>query len=730
MVPAHEEPPTLSLIALNAAAVAVAVIAARIARLGGGAGPLVLGTLGGYLIVVHSAVLLAGLEGYLGIGGVGTLLAIALAGLLWFPHRARRGRALPRIWATARDGDGGANTAGGLSDRACVALGSAPDHVTATALFPPLVALAGGVVWAWPHLFQATRLWIWDDYTYHMVYPALWLRDHAIAAVAPTQAFTMQAWYPLSASVVATWFMLPFPESRGDALAWVSLTGVLYGGIVVAGCAELLRRLECRRSAWAVPIVLAATSPRIAIMASSFSDADLAVAATLFAALAVAVPRGERERGREIAIDCVLVGLLTGMALGVKVSAATQALIIAAMLALRAAGSSPRVRSRVRAVLGIGLVMTAGWMVTAGYWYARNVVHTGNPVYPAAFLGWKGTTFPETTLLEYARQYGLRRALDDTLAVYLDWPRLHAVLAIGGLVGLAAWLPLHRRPLTRSRRYFAWGSLTLATATLALLPIAPYSAGNAMTFRSGFIHWDSMRYIALLPILGWAALGFLIDAGPGASAWRMISAVGIAIAAPLASTAGLVAPAALVALAVTAALMARAWSLAPIGQWDRMRSPAAGFAVGALVVAALVVGVHGTKATATAAAFHQEPLFGRAAAVLDRQPAGARVAVFGDQWVYPTFGARHHLRPVRLDGDGRVATGPIVDAMAPGPLTVDPAAFRANLRASGIEIVVVIHLPHPGRSPEWPTQQAVLESVGDGVLLHRDGSVAVWAIDR
>jgi hypothetical protein len=68
--------------------------------------------------------------------------------------------------------------------------------------------------------------------------------------------------------------------------------------------------------------------------------------------------------------------------------------------------------------------------------------------------------------------------------------------------------------------------------------------------------------------------------------------------------------------------------------------------------------------------------------------------------------------------------------MAPGPLTVDPAAFRANLRASGIEIVVVIHLPHPGRSPEWPTQQAALESVGDAVLLHRDGSVAVWAIDR
>src|SRR5215831_11819439 len=114
MVPAHEEPPTLSLIALNAAAVAVAVIAARMARLGGGTGPLVLGALGGYLIVVHSAVLLAGLAGYLGVGGVGMLLAIALAGLFWFPYRARRGRALPRNWATAQDGDGGAKTAADL----------------------------------------------------------------------------------------------------------------------------------------------------------------------------------------------------------------------------------------------------------------------------------------------------------------------------------------------------------------------------------------------------------------------------------------------------------------------------------------------------------------------------------------------------------------------------------------------------------------------------------------
>ena len=101
-----------------------------------------------------------------------------------------------------------------------------------------------------------TRLWIWDDYTYHMVYPALWLRDHVIAAAAPENAFTMQAWYPLSASVVSTWFMLPFAGARADALAWVSLTGLLYAGVVAAGAAELFTRLGGRRGAWAVPVVL------------------------------------------------------------------------------------------------------------------------------------------------------------------------------------------------------------------------------------------------------------------------------------------------------------------------------------------------------------------------------------------------------------------------------------------------------------------------------------------
>jgi hypothetical protein len=646
-------------------------------------------TLCAFLGVVHSAVLVTGLIGWLTVGGLGLCMGLAVIGGWW------------------------------LARRATPAAAAADETVTLTpaTAFAPLLAILCGVLWAWPHLLEGTRLWIWDDYTYHAVYPTLWLREHAIAAVTPPQAFTMQAWFPLSASAVSTWFMAPFAASRADALAWVSLTGVLYVGIVACAAAELLTRLGCRRGAWAVPVGLVVTSERIGVMASSFSDADLAHATTLFAALVFATPRGDVEDAPEMATDTAFAALLSGLAIGVKTSAVPVALVVLMMMMLRA-----RSRHSGGSVL---YIFAIAWVATGAYWYARNVVHTGNPLYPAAFLFWPGTTFSQTTLREYGHQYGLARAVSDSLVVYLNWPRLHGVLAIVGLVGLTAWLGARRSMTTRPQTYFACAALAVTALVLVLLPVTPYSAGNPMTFASGVIHWDSMRYIALLPMLGWAALGFLVDAGAGAPHWRTALA-GIVVSAGLlaAGYSRYLAVSILLAAIVLATIVALAPRRLPGGRPARV----AGAAV-VVGLAGIVIAGHGAKAGATAEALYRERLFGPAAAVLDRQPAGTRVAIFGDQWVYPTFGARHHLVPVRLDGDGRLATAPIGSAFTPGPLTVHPWTFRANLATSRVGIVVVLHLPHPGRSPQWPTQAAALETIGDARVLFRTAWVGIWKLD-
>jgi hypothetical protein len=179
----------LACLVLNAGALFVAVRLAVAAGSGVRCSRFILATLSGYVVVIHTAVLVAGLLGWLTIGGLAAVVAAAAAAAWWLA----RGRV-----------DDGTNTAG-------------VSTFTSAMLFAPVLATITAVAWMWPHLVDATRLWIWDDYTYHLVYPALWLRERAIAAVTPAHAFTMQAWYPMSAGVVATWFMVPFSAARGDS---------------------------------------------------------------------------------------------------------------------------------------------------------------------------------------------------------------------------------------------------------------------------------------------------------------------------------------------------------------------------------------------------------------------------------------------------------------------------------------------------------------------------------
>ena len=133
---------------LNGGVVFVAAALAVTAGYAARPGHLVLATLSGYLVVVHSLVLGAGLLGHLTAAGLGLLLSVPVAAALWLVRR-------------------GAPDHGG------------PDRGRSLTPIALLVSLAAGGmfgVWAWPHLVQAIRLWVWDDYTYHMVYPALWLR--------------------------------------------------------------------------------------------------------------------------------------------------------------------------------------------------------------------------------------------------------------------------------------------------------------------------------------------------------------------------------------------------------------------------------------------------------------------------------------------------------------------------------------------------------------------------
>jgi len=68
--------------------------------------------------------------------------------------------------------------------------------------------------------------------------------------------------------------------------------------------------------------------------------------------------------------------------------------------------------------------------------------------------------------------------------------------------------------------------------------------------------------------------------------------------------------------------------------------------------------------------------------------------------------------------------------MDPGDLRVSGPTFLANMKAAGIDAVVVVHLPHPGRSAEWPAQRSALEASLGARLISEGEAVAVWALEE
>src|SRR5262245_34479022 len=119
---------------LNGGAMLAALAVATRLGLRAGGHALLLGTLAGYLVLVHTSVLFAGLLGLLTLGG----LAMVSAALVLVVLAALRTNA--PSWSPPA---------------------AAP--FTAATLFGPVVAIAAGVAWAWPHLVDGTRLWVWDD---------------------------------------------------------------------------------------------------------------------------------------------------------------------------------------------------------------------------------------------------------------------------------------------------------------------------------------------------------------------------------------------------------------------------------------------------------------------------------------------------------------------------------------------------------------------------------------
>jgi hypothetical protein len=296
------------------------------------------------------------------------------------------------------------------------------------------------------------------------------------------------AWfYPANGEIFHSVGMLAFGR---DVLSPLLNLGWFVGCLVACWCIGKPYRV----GPWS--LVLGSIALSVPALADQAGEArnDIVGIFFLLAAVAIALNawavREEGEKGLGTGA-LVVAGLAAGLAAGTKLNF----LLPAAVLVVGLVAIAPR-RERWRALAASGLAALAG----GGYWYLRNLVHTGNPLPWVHHLGPISPPAPAQAL-GGREAHGVLGYLTDG-AVWSDWflPGLHhglwlvwPLLLGAALAGLLLCLGRRAGPLLRVA-----GLVGLATA-LAWL-IAPTSASGPAGIPRGFE--SGLRYLAPALVLG------------------------------------------------------------------------------------------------------------------------------------------------------------------------------------------------------------------------------------
>lgn len=329
-----------------------------------------------------------------------------------------------------------------------------PAAVLRIALRHPGVAVLGLAVilmLGW-RAFAAVQLPVldYDGYSYHLVTVDVWLQGDAIGRV-PHRVWSDG--YPAGGELLTLWLVL---FTRTDALA--DLTGLLPLPLAGVATAGLARALGARRApATVVGLVVMATPAAVALSDSTYVDnlamADVA-AAWLFGVRAI----GGRTPSRRVFLS-LATGLAVGLGAGVKGSLLvplgilSAALLVSLILLQRQSHWRPTLRAAIAFVVPVASL--------AGFWYLKNLLAFGNPLFPFTMGPFAGLgTVDELIVQTPEALRGMSRwaqmatswLADSGLGAYaydtrvggfgLAWPVVLVLAAIG-----LFWLSRRRRPL-------------------------------------------------------------------------------------------------------------------------------------------------------------------------------------------------------------------------------------------------------------------------------------------
>lgn len=537
----------------------------------------VTGALAGWLAfhaVAQALVLWSGALGWR-LNQPAALLVLALAA----------GSGLAAAWGSGRAGRGAGERSAPAANPAAEAMAEA----MAEAVAEPAPAAEALPAWPWRALGWLALAWLawaflqalvlavlrppldWDGLYYHL--PAIngWAVAGRVCWLDSAADLLWANGYPLGVEALGLLLHFAFGTSRlADA------GNLAYWPLAALAVAALARRLGAGRP-WTMLAAALISGAPVFVAQSVTCYSDPAFAACVMAALALAAalwaapwppPAGQ----------VVLAGAALGLLAGVKSAGAPYALVLGLVLAAKLLVAAGRARSEAPghapsrlaasapaaarlpvvpwraspwliAAGRVGLLLLAA-AVVGGYWYGRNVVHTGNPLFPiqvklgtliladgydparmlaANMPPWLASV-PPFWRLPYAWLQ-----TDAPIGGYAPTGGMGFVWLLGGVPAIAALWVWRRRWLSASART----TLALLTAlTLFLLLIQP---GNWWARFTVWLHALGLPAVAVVlagvgregsrgPTLrAGRALAFLWGAGLfGVAAWESQTALTMA----------------------------------------------------------------------------------------------------------------------------------------------------------------------------------------------------------
>ena len=205
----------------------------------------------------------------------------------------------------------------------------------------------------------------WDAFVYHLTFPARWMQEKEIFLV--TVPFGDQAgtYFPSNTELFYLWFMLPFSEeflTKAGQFLFLILLGMLIFKIAVA-CGI---RSENALAAALITTVI----PEILHQATA-AEVDIVFAVLFIATLYFQI---QCWKGKYSTRFFILAALSFGLFIGTKYIALPFGILLLPFFIY----SIVRARDGVkRLFIFVTLTVAAG-----GFWYIRNWIITGNPVFP------------------------------------------------------------------------------------------------------------------------------------------------------------------------------------------------------------------------------------------------------------------------------------------------------------------------------------------------------------